>query len=214
MPKFRCLHCAICCENIKTQINLTLGDIKRISEFTGKTVEGLFKENIGIKPFGSIEEENRYDYELGLDIPCTFRKDGKCSIYEARPLNCRLFPFWIIASAPKEELKNIITPEHKCMLSFEPDDSQIASYRHFVDKLSDILFLESEITENFMKRNNMTDSVYFEPGRFTDEEMMKICLSIVDKEKYKGVDILAKEEIRKHVFSDTSKINEIHDLLE
>lgn len=30
----------------------------------------------------------------GESVPCQFLKDGKCSVYEARPTQCRTFPFW------------------------------------------------------------------------------------------------------------------------
>ena len=94
---FRCLHCGGCCENNATHINLTLGDISRFSEITCKSTEDLFREgSIGLMPFQTTEDPDIFEIELGLKIPCRFRKGKRCMIYGARPLNCRLFPFWII----------------------------------------------------------------------------------------------------------------------
>ncbi|MDX9668714.1 YkgJ family cysteine cluster protein [Pseudomonas sp. P8_250] len=45
----------------------------------------------GIKPkklVGGIDEEKTRDKWFG--VPCTFLKNGRCSIYNARPLACRL----------------------------------------------------------------------------------------------------------------------------
>jgi len=103
MP-FECKHCGQCCIDECTQINLSLGDIVRICKFLNCSMSEIMQK-IGIKPFADNETANHYDYELGLNIPCEFREDGKCSIYPARPLNCRMFPYLFLGNVEKDQLK-------------------------------------------------------------------------------------------------------------
>jgi Fe-S-cluster containining protein len=47
--------------------------------------------------FDSTRFANEKSRQRVLDSPegtCRFLKDGKCSVYEARPTQCRTFPFW------------------------------------------------------------------------------------------------------------------------
>ena len=147
-------------------------------------IDKLFEKHIGINPFGDPEKENFYDYEFGLNIPCNFRVDKRCVIYKARPLNCRLFPYWVFANAPKDEINGMIDASHKCIVGFEFDESERPKYKEFFDKMSKILLNESEITDNFMEKNNFKDSVTVNKNA-TNEEKIKICIELLNrKQKY------------------------------
>lgn len=133
----RCNHCGACCKDPCVQVNLTIGDIHRISEFIKMPVEELFKEHIGINPFGDPDLIH-YDMELGLNNPCKFRVDGKCSIYAARPLSCRLFPYWILAEAPLEKLRELLS-EYGCSY----DITKKKDYLKYKNILGEIVIEES-----------------------------------------------------------------------
>ena len=143
----RCNHCGQCCKDQCTQINVTLGDIYRISKFLGIPAVELLKDKIGINPFADSDIIH-YDLDLGLNLPCKFRVDNKCSIYSARPLNCRLFPYWILVEAPSQKIKEILD-EHKCSYDF----LRKKEYAEYKEAVADILLQENKIFEIKKKIN-------------------------------------------------------------
>ncbi len=77
--KLRCLEikCSKCCEN--TEMQLSKHDIKRIEKL-GYKKEEFSVEKDGIRILRNINGK------------CFFLKNGKCKIYDSRPLGCKLYP--------------------------------------------------------------------------------------------------------------------------
>jgi uncharacterized protein len=78
-----CTACANCCRVATTQVSGR--DIERLARFLGMSVEEVL-ENYAVesKEEGRILKRN----ENG----CTFLEGSLCSVYEARPQTCELFP--------------------------------------------------------------------------------------------------------------------------
>ncbi|RLG40132.1 MAG: YkgJ family cysteine cluster protein [Thermoproteota archaeon] len=73
-----CLEgCFLCC--LDTEMILTEEDIRRLESL------GYEREDFSEFRDGFIRLKN-------VDGRCFFLKDGKCSIYEYRPLGCRAYP--------------------------------------------------------------------------------------------------------------------------
>lgn len=70
-------NCFKCC--INTEMLLSLIDIKKIKE------RGFKEESFLIKKDGWLKLRNKHG-------KCVFLKNGECSIYEFRPLGCKLYP--------------------------------------------------------------------------------------------------------------------------
>lgn len=87
--RFECRQCGRCCGGEPGAIWVTAEETKRIAEFL-ELSETAFRKRYLTRNMGrsSIRELENYD--------CTFlkRNAAACSIYEVRPLQCRLFPFW------------------------------------------------------------------------------------------------------------------------
>lgn len=72
---------------------LTYTDIRRLMRFLKKPPS----EFVEYGEFTSTRftDKTTHQYFLKNNVPsCQFLKDGKCSVYEARPTQCRTFPFW------------------------------------------------------------------------------------------------------------------------
>lgn len=139
---FKCNHCGFCCKGEKgIEVNLTLGDIYRICEHEMITIDEFFEKYGGLKPFGDPRYPGEYEVDIGLDMPCKFWKNGKCSIYEARPLNCRIFPYWLLVRAPKERLKELLKGE--CEYTLEKKD--LKKYKEYQDAIAKILLEEANL---------------------------------------------------------------------
>jgi hypothetical protein len=91
--RFECTQCGNCCTGPPGYVWVTEEEIRRISEFNGRTDEWLDEgevRRVGVRY--SLTERSNGD--------CIFLKnvDGKriCSIYPVRPIQCRTWPFWDI----------------------------------------------------------------------------------------------------------------------
>lgn len=98
--RFRCTGCGNCCKD--PLLPLTDADAKRISEHTGDKVEEFVRwvDRYGIDM--DDEPEGFVMLRQGKRVPvlrhtrgaCHYLgEDNRCTIYKARPLGCRIFPF-------------------------------------------------------------------------------------------------------------------------
>ena len=86
--RFQCQDCGGCClsRGEYAYVYLTAGDRKRLADHL----------KISTREF-TIQYTDRTDgylYVKDPDKDCLFLKDGRCSVYEARPGQCRSWPFW------------------------------------------------------------------------------------------------------------------------
>ncbi len=87
--QFQCTGCGKCCTGAPGYVWVTKEEIEAIA--------GLLK--IGVKECMRQYIRQRFDryalIELKKDqYDCVFLRDKKCLIYEARPHQCRTFPWW------------------------------------------------------------------------------------------------------------------------
>ena len=90
---FKCRQCGACCR-WSGHVLLTDADIARLAVASG-IPEAEFIERY------TILASNRRQLSLidQADGSCILLKDGRCSLYDARPAQCRDFPFgWRVAT--------------------------------------------------------------------------------------------------------------------
>ncbi len=82
---FICEKCGKCCRELS--IGWNIPDIKRAADHLG-----LEQSDFIEKYMGGNEEGGSLKFEKTVS-PCPFvKKEGKCKIYSARPIACRLYP--------------------------------------------------------------------------------------------------------------------------
>ncbi|NAZ26924.1 MAG: YkgJ family cysteine cluster protein [Thermogladius sp.] len=90
--RFRCGRSGVCCSS-GPNVSLTIFDICRIARFKGVS----WRELAGRYIYVVVADYLPIPVLRGLDNKCVFLEfKGKlptCSIYPARPMRCRLFPF-------------------------------------------------------------------------------------------------------------------------
>ena len=85
--KFECTQCGDCCTGAPGFVWVSMEEIANLAELVGESItdfEAKFVRNVGSKK--SLTEYDNGD--------CVFFEDRKCSVYEARPKQCRTWPFW------------------------------------------------------------------------------------------------------------------------
>lgn len=103
--KFRCTDCGNCCSD--TIVPITHLDVERLMRGTGlEALEicafyepGDFDDGGEGLPFANLDGgprtlglRKRHDKPNGRDA-CAFFRDSRCSVYEHRPVTCRVWPF-------------------------------------------------------------------------------------------------------------------------
>ena len=86
--RFHCTECGGCCTGAPGYVWITGEDITNLSTYL-KISRAEFLKNYTREIFTrrSLREDSKnYD--------CVFLKDKRCSVYPARPKQCRTFPWW------------------------------------------------------------------------------------------------------------------------
>jgi len=94
--RFRCTACGECCTGEPGHVWVTPEEIKRIAKARGLS-KWVFKQRfvVRIGKRSSLKERENGD--------CCMLKDGKCTVYDAKPLRCTTFPFWEPVLTSREE---------------------------------------------------------------------------------------------------------------
>lgn len=86
--QFECSPGCIKCCAIPGVVYVFLGEVQRMADYFGLPAD-RFMEQYLRHHWGDVFELN-----FPITEPCMFLEETGCSIYEARPTQCRTFPFW------------------------------------------------------------------------------------------------------------------------
>lgn len=94
--QFRCAACGNCCRGRNniisgTSVYLSGPDIWRIMDYSKLTFDELLEKHIIVSLDPDLKI-NTCSLRFKYSGSCTFLKKGTCSIYEARPRTCALYP--------------------------------------------------------------------------------------------------------------------------
>lgn len=88
---FECTQCSKCCRFDPGYVFLSYNDLERLIKYFNLT-ETEFIEKYCRKV--DMGEQNRLSLIEKRNYDCIFWSNGGCEIYEARPIQCRSYPFW------------------------------------------------------------------------------------------------------------------------
>lgn len=136
--QFRCRLCGECCRHVADSIMLEPMDVYRLAQYLreqGKPVSGT-EDVLGSYAHASWLANSFPIFLLntvGTLDACVFLKDGRCTVYEARPRVCRLYPFAVAPGACGRDLLYYLCMEKS---------------HHFVDGA---VTLKDWLSENFTR---------------------------------------------------------------
>lgn len=86
--RFKCTECGQCCTGAPGYVWLTDEDIERFADHFKLTKEAFLKTY-------ARHVKGRYSLkESPVNYDCVFLNGKRCTVYNARPKQCRKFPFW------------------------------------------------------------------------------------------------------------------------
>lgn len=112
---FRCEKCAACCQNLADPFMLDALDAYRLAKHLrehGECIEGTddvlsrYAEPALVECYPIFRVKT-----AGKDAACIFLKDGKCSVYGARPQVCRLYPFTVAPGSKGRDFQYLLCTE-------------------------------------------------------------------------------------------------------
>ncbi len=164
--EFSCQKCGACCRGFKEgEVYLYKDDIKKLAkhlnikgnselrEFAKKYLKVVNDSFFWKEPGAARAKTYRYK-TLGFkftgdDEHCHFLKDNECTIHEARPFQCRCFPFWKMLVSSK---KNFVDYSKKC------PGLKVLKGKHYTrEEILDWATKEYEMEKDFffeMKKND------------------------------------------------------------
>jgi Fe-S-cluster containining protein len=98
--RFECTRCSRCCRHTPGYVFLSSADLGRLAAAVALPRREFLRRfcrdvDLGLARRVSLKEKSNLD--------CILWENGGCSVYEARPLQCRSFPFWSACVASEEE---------------------------------------------------------------------------------------------------------------
>ena len=112
---FRCAKCAACCRNLTEPFMLEALDVFRLARYLRKEDDTIFgPEDVLPRCAESALIEGYPVFQIkttGADAACVFLKDGRCSVYEARPHVCRVYPFSVLPGAKGKDFQYVLCTE-------------------------------------------------------------------------------------------------------
>lgn len=85
---FKCTACGKCCTGAPGYVWVGPEEMEAMAEFLKLSLQEFTRKYIRRvgQRFSLVESKVTYD--------CVFLKEGKCSVYGARPTQCRTYPWW------------------------------------------------------------------------------------------------------------------------
>jgi Fe-S-cluster containining protein len=87
--RFKCTGCGGCCTGSPGYVYLSLSDLERLANHLQMSSVEFAKQY-------TRQVDDMYALlERPVTYDCVFLEGKTCSVYEARPVQCRTFPWWI-----------------------------------------------------------------------------------------------------------------------
>ena len=99
--RFRCTLCGACCRNVKETVPVSCQDAFYLTKHLRDQGIDIYCVDQFLEQYAEpalLDECGFFVYFLksvGEDNACIFLKENRCSVQEAKPLACRLYPFMV-----------------------------------------------------------------------------------------------------------------------
>lgn len=89
--RFFCTQCGRCCRYEEGFVFISRKDLQELARQLSMQEAEVIDTYCRWVPFGAVDHLSLREHP---NCDCIFWRDGGCSVYPARPLQCRTYPFW------------------------------------------------------------------------------------------------------------------------
>ncbi|MCL1812063.1 MAG: YkgJ family cysteine cluster protein [Treponema sp.] len=104
---FSCTRCSACCRHEPGYVFLSENDLELLAEALKMKYIDIVEKYCRWVPVPGGEKQLSLREKSGFD--CIFWQDG-CTVYQARPLQCRTFPFWKSTLSGRNAWESLLCP--------------------------------------------------------------------------------------------------------
>lgn len=94
--RFRCIRCAECCRNVEGSVAIEVKDAYELSKHLNITVPEFYEKYTRMF---LLDTETGFPIfmlkTVGNDNACIFLSKKKCTVQDAKPRTCKMYPFWV-----------------------------------------------------------------------------------------------------------------------
>lgn len=135
--RFQCTGCGGCCTGSPGYVFLSQTDLERLAMHKQMTPQEFAKK------FTRLVEDQHALLDHPGNYDCVFLKDKKCTVYEARPTQCRTFPWWVHHLRDEEDWK---AAKERCE-GIDHPDAPIVPSLHIQEQC--LTYLDNLLDQNF-----------------------------------------------------------------
>jgi Fe-S-cluster containining protein len=135
--RFQCTGCGKCCTGSPGYVFLSHFDLERLAAHFSLSLEEFAKKYTRL-----IDGQYALLDRLGSE-DCIFLEQNRCTVYEARPIQCQTFPWWIHNLREPEDWKEA---ENRCEGINHPEAPLVPSLEIQAQCLT---YLDNLLDQNF-----------------------------------------------------------------
>ena len=98
--RYRCARCAECCRHVKGAVIVESWDAYRLALYLGMEMADFY---LRYTDMFFLEDTDFPIFALnavGREEACVFLDGSRCTVQNAKPRTCRLYPFWVAPDEP------------------------------------------------------------------------------------------------------------------
>ena len=93
--RFRCIRCGACCRNVEGTVVIEPKDGYYLAKHLGIPVATFYEKYTRMFLLEGVEFPIFTLNVTGKDNSCVFLNRKKCTVQEAKPRTCKMYPFWV-----------------------------------------------------------------------------------------------------------------------
>lgn len=102
--RFRCMRCAACCRHVENSVVIEVKDAFYLAKHLGISVVDFYTTYTNMLTLENTGFPIFFLKTMGKDKSCIFLNGKRCSVQDAKPRTCKMYPFWV---APDDDGKTL-----------------------------------------------------------------------------------------------------------
>ena len=102
--RFKCKRCAACCRHVENTVVIEVKDAFYLAKHLGISVVDFYTKYTNMLTLENTGFPIFFLKTVGKDKSCIFLNGKRCSVQDAKPRTCKMYPFWV---APDDDGKTL-----------------------------------------------------------------------------------------------------------